>query len=229
MARRIFVNHRRDDSAPHALNVAQYLEREFGGANVFLDIDRLRAGEKFSRVLEERLAASAVMIAIIGPQWLTATDDEGQRRLDDPEDWVRMEISRALARGIPVIPVLVAGAPLPKKGQLPEALRPLIEHHVATLTTNGFRNEMAGLARDIRSLLSPRKRWPFVAAASATLLACDRRRDIFEAHPGNRFRAHPQRPANSERSYHHQSGCGVRPRCRHWRRCRLADARHYSR
>ena len=171
MTRRIFVNYRRDDSAPHALNVAQYLEREFGGANVFLDIDRLRAGEKFSRVLEERLAASAVMIAIIGPQWLTATDDDGQRRLDDPEDWVRMEISRALARGIPVIPVLVAGAPLPKKGQLPEALRPLIEHHVATLTTNGFRNEMAGLARDIRSLLSPRKRWPFVAAASATVLA----------------------------------------------------------
>jgi TIR domain len=165
LARQIFVNYRRDDSAPHALNVAQYLEREFGGANVFLDIDRLRADEKFSRVLEERLAASAVMIAIIGPQWLTATDDDGQRRLDDPEDWVRMEISRALARGIPVIPVLVAGAPLPKKGQLPEALRPLIEHHVATLTTNGFRNEMAGLARDI-----PRTRWPFVAAASATVL-----------------------------------------------------------
>lgn len=110
MAGKIFVNYRRDDSASQALNVAQYLEREFGSANVFLDIDRLRAGQKFPQVLEERLTQSRVMLAVIGPSWLTVSNEAGERRLDDPEDWVRLEISRALARGIPVIPVLVGGA-----------------------------------------------------------------------------------------------------------------------
>lgn len=86
MAGKIFVNYRRDDSAPHALSIAQYLEREFGRANVFLDIDRMRAGEKFPKVLEERLAVSKVMLVVIGPQWLTLKGQDGTRRLDDPED-----------------------------------------------------------------------------------------------------------------------------------------------
>jgi formylglycine-generating enzyme required for sulfatase activity len=163
MPGKIFVNYRRDDSAPHALSIAQYLEREFGPANVFLDIDRMRAGEKFPKVLEERLAVSKAMLVVIGPQWLALKNDNGTRRLDDPEDWVRLEIARALARGIPVIPVLVGGASLPKKSDLPDDLRALIDHQVATVTTNGFRAEMACLARDINTLLGPRRRWPIAA------------------------------------------------------------------
>ena len=171
MAGKIFVNYRRDDSAPYALSVAQYLEREFGAANVFLDIDRLRAGERFPKILEERLSVSKVMLAVIGPSWLAKTP-EGHRRIDDPEDWVRLEISRALARGVPVIPVLVGGAPLPKRSDLPDDLKPLIEHQVATITTNGFRNEMAGLARDIRDLLGDQpRRWPYLAGAVVIGLA----------------------------------------------------------
>ena len=171
MAGKIFVNYRRDDSASQALNVAQYLEREFGGSNVFLDIDRMRAGQKFPKVLEERLSVSKVMLVIIGPAWLTVTNDAGQRRLDDPEDWVRLEIGSALARGIAIIPVLVSGASLPKRADLPDDLKPLVEHHVATVTTNGFRNEMAGLARDIRELLGGRRRWPLAAAAAGVVVA----------------------------------------------------------
>ena len=167
MAGKIFVNYRRDDSASQALNVAQYLEREFGGANVFLDIDRLRAGQKFPQVLEERLTQSRVMLAVIGPSWLTVSNETGHRRLNDPEDWVRLEISGALARGIPVIPVLVGGASLPRKADLPDDLKPLADHQIATITTNGFRNDMAGLARDVRDLLRPRRRWPLAAGAGA--------------------------------------------------------------
>ena len=66
MAGKIFVNYRRDDSAAHALNVAQYLEREFGSRNVFIDVDRMKAGQKFPAVLVERLTASRVMVAVIG-------------------------------------------------------------------------------------------------------------------------------------------------------------------
>ncbi len=164
MPGKIFVNYRRDDSAAHALNVAQYLERTFGASNVFLDIDRMRAGQNFPDVLNDKLSACKVMIAVIGPSWVTLTNDDGQRRLDDPEDWVRLEIAHALKRNIAVIPILVGGAVLPKKSDLPDDLKPLLQRHVATITTNGFRNEMAGLVRDIR-VIQQGLPWGKVSAA----------------------------------------------------------------
>jgi formylglycine-generating enzyme required for sulfatase activity len=168
MAGKIFINYRRDDSAPHALNVAQYLENTFGKHNIFIDIDRLRAGLKFRTVLEDKLAQCKVMLAIIGPNWVDARDG-GSRRIDNPEDWVRVEIERALARDIPVIPVLVAGATLPSKSDLPPSLQPLLKHQGATLTTNGFRYEMAGLARDVADL-TVRRPWGRIAAAASALI-----------------------------------------------------------
>jgi hypothetical protein len=170
MAGKIFINYRRDDSAPHALNVAQYFENKFGKSNIFIDIDRLRAGRKFKTVLEAKLRQRKVMLAIIGPNWVDARDKEtGSRRLGDPEDWVRVEIERALARNIHVIPVLVAGATLPSKSDLPPSLQPLIEHQCATVTTNGFRHEMAGLARDVAEL-TVRRLWGRIAAAISALI-----------------------------------------------------------
>ena len=169
MAGKIFVNYRRDDSAANALNVAQYLEREFGARNVFLDIDRMRAGQDFPSVLKDKLSACKVMIAVIGPTWLTIKGDDGKRRLDDPEDWVRLEIAHALQRNIAVIPVLVGGAALPKKADLPDDLKPLLQRHVATITTNGFRHEMAGLARDIKAIPGETKPWGKIAAGAAAL------------------------------------------------------------
>lgn len=74
MAGKIFVNYRRDDSAAHALGVAQYLEGRFGAKNVFIDIDRIRAGESFPKVLAEKLAKCKVLVAVIGPSWLTLAD-----------------------------------------------------------------------------------------------------------------------------------------------------------
>jgi len=160
MAGKIFVNYRRDDSAPHALNVAQYLENTFGKRNIFIDIDRLRAGQEFETVLENKLRQCKVMLAIIGPNWVDARDG-GSRRIDNPEDWVRLEIERALARKIPVIPVLVAGATLPSKSDLPPSLQPLLKHQCATVTTNGLRIDhgedvhvgAAALTQDLPSCL----------------------------------------------------------------------------
>jgi formylglycine-generating enzyme required for sulfatase activity len=167
MAGKIFINYRRDDSAPHALAVAGYL----GKRNIFIDIGDLQAGQEFETVLENKLRQCKVMLAIIGPNWVDARDEKtGSRRLDNPEDWVRLEIERALARKIPVIPVLVAGATLPSKSDLPPSLQPLLKHHGATLTTNGFRYEMAGLARDVADLTVRRPWGRMVAAASALIL-----------------------------------------------------------
>ena len=79
MANKIFVSYRREDSAANALGISQYLEREFGGKNVFIDVD-LRAGAKFPVVLEQRLRECGVVLVLIGPHWLEARDAEGNRR-----------------------------------------------------------------------------------------------------------------------------------------------------
>jgi TIR domain len=132
--RKIFINYRRDDRASIALNIAQYLERVFGADSIFLDIDRLRAGEQFPLVLEKRLSECRVMLAIIGPGWFNASDEAGRRRLEEPDDWVRLEIARALARNVRVVPVLVDGATLPKKNSLPEDIRSLVDRQSFTFT-----------------------------------------------------------------------------------------------
>lgn len=173
MTGKIFINYRRDDSAAHALNIAQYLEREFGSKNIFIDVDRLGAGQDFPSVLQEKLDQCSVMIAVIGPRWLTLTDESGKRRIDDPDDWVRLEISNSLARKIAVIPVVVGGASLPNKSDLPEELRPILRRHAATLTTHGFRNEMAGLKRDILEIpgFRPRRVGVYQALGALAVMA----------------------------------------------------------
>ena len=81
MAQKIFISYRRQDTAANALSIGQYLENEFGRKNVFIDVD-MRAGVKFPAVLEQRLAECKVMLVLIGPTWLEARDDQGNRRLD---------------------------------------------------------------------------------------------------------------------------------------------------
>lgn len=157
MATKIFVSYRREDSAGNALGISQYLENEFGQKNVFIDVD-MRAGARFPEVLEERLSACKVLLALIGAGWLDARDDQGQRRLDSPEDWVRLEVARALKRGITVIPVRVNNAPLPKKGELPEDIRGLLDYQAVSVGNSSFRSDMAGLARDIRAIPEPAQR-----------------------------------------------------------------------
>jgi hypothetical protein len=154
MPQKIFISYRREDSAANALGIGQYLENEFGRKNVFIDID-MRAGTKFPAVLERRLAECKVMLVLIGPGWLNALDEKGQRRLDNPDDWVHLEISHALKRNITVIPVRVGGIELPLKAALPDDLKDLLDHQAASVSTAGFRHDMAGLARDIRSIPGP--------------------------------------------------------------------------
>jgi len=157
VAGKIFISYRREDSAANALGIGQYLEHAFGRKNVFIDAD-MRAGTKFPTVLEQRLAECKVMLVLIGPEWLDAQDDQGKRRLDNPGDWVRLEISDALKRDITVIPVLVNGGRLPNRTALPEEIQGLLDHQAVSVGTTGFRHEMSGLVHDIRSIPSP---WPW--------------------------------------------------------------------
>lgn len=171
MPSKIFISYRREDSAANALGICQYLEHEFGRKKVFIDVD-MRAGAKFPTELEKLLAECRVMLVLIGPGWVDTRDNQGQRRLDNPDDWVRIEIARALKRDITVIPVRVNGADLPKRTLLPEELQGLLDRQAVSVATTSFRNDMAGLARDIRSIPTP---WPWrrfgiIAAALLLLL-----------------------------------------------------------
>lgn len=173
----IFLSYRRDDSAANAGRLFDWLARQFGRDRIFLDTDKIAFGAEFPRVLEERLAASDLLLAVIGPQWLTIADAAGPR-LDQPDDYVRREISTALARRIRVVPVLVRGARMPAAQELPPVLRPLAERNAARLDDASFERDFDALVDDIlgrrrgflRRELDRLQRLVFVATRSALVM-----------------------------------------------------------
>jgi hypothetical protein len=116
MAGKIFISYRRDDSIGTAGRLHDRLAQAFGRNNLFMDVEHVPAGVDFVDHLHSQVAACDVFLAVIGLNWLNAKDDEGRRRLDNPDDFVTIEIAAALARNIRVIPVLVDGARIPKDG-----------------------------------------------------------------------------------------------------------------
>jgi tetratricopeptide (TPR) repeat protein len=115
----IFINYRGDDSDTAAMLIDRELAARFGSDRVFLDNRSIPAGVDFVAELLRRLRTCSVLVVVIGPRWLTVTNAAGQRRLDDPADWVRFEITEALNRGLRVIPVLTGDAVLPTEADLP--------------------------------------------------------------------------------------------------------------
>src|SRR6185437_1218686 len=102
------------------------LSAEFGKANTYMDLDTIVGGDDFTAVIVDKVSVSDVLVAVIGNRWLTITEENGNRRLDNPRDFVRIEIAKALERGIRVIPVLVAGASMPRgrfTGRLESVMR----------------------------------------------------------------------------------------------------------
>jgi TIR domain len=121
----VFLNYRRGDSEGQARALFVELTKLLGKDSVFMDVDSIALGRDFRTVLQERLGSCDVMVALIGPDWLDAADSSGNRRLDNPTDFVRQEIASALKRNIPVIPVLVQGARMPGSERLPVDLQDL--------------------------------------------------------------------------------------------------------
>jgi TIR domain len=117
---RIFISYRRDDSQADTGRLSDALTTAFGQDRVFMDIDAIPPGVDFAHAITEAVGSCDALIAVIGPHWLTLADPRGQRRLDDPNDFVRLEIKAALERYIRVIPVLVREADMPSRGELPD-------------------------------------------------------------------------------------------------------------
>lgn len=137
----IFLCYRRGDSAGHAGRLADALIDKFGPNSVFMDVDTIEPGVDFVEEIDRAVGHCDVLIALIGPQWLAAADAKG-RRLDDPNDLVRLEIETALDRKIRVIPALIGGADMPNQEQLPGALANLARRNAVELSDRRFRSDV---------------------------------------------------------------------------------------
>ena len=147
---KILISYRREDSAYPAGSIRDQLAAHFGRENVFIDVNSIPFGHDFRVHLDSSVGACDYLIAVIGRSWLTACDAAGSRRLDDPADFVRLEIEAALQRGIPVIPVLIDNVPPPKPDQLPDSLGGLAYRNaIAIRPAPDFNQDVERLARNI--------------------------------------------------------------------------------
>src|SRR5262249_30656140 len=137
-AGRIFMSYRREDTSYSAAWLFDRLASHFGGSHVFKDIDSIELSDDFVEVITAGVESCEVLLALIGRQWLIASGRDGQRRLDDPSDFVRIEIEAALARNVRVIPVLVEGARMPRADELPASLAKLARRQALQLSPSQF-------------------------------------------------------------------------------------------
>jgi hypothetical protein len=121
----IFISYRHDDSLSTAGRLSDHLKRSFRRSHVFIDADDIPRGTDYVKRLHARLMECDLFLAIIGPKWLQARNIQGNRCLDDREDWVRIEIASALLRHITIIPVTIDNTPMPNESELPDELKPL--------------------------------------------------------------------------------------------------------
>jgi hypothetical protein len=148
----IFVSYRREDASGHAGRLYDQLIAHFGDQAVFKDIETLAPGTDFVEHIESAIAQSDVVLAVVGRDWLTIVDPAtGARRLDDPDDFVRLELSAALRSDARVIPILVRGAAMPAARDLPEDLRPLARRNALELSDQQWQRGIAALVETIES------------------------------------------------------------------------------
>ncbi|MGF7236935.1 MAG: toll/interleukin-1 receptor domain-containing protein [Frankia sp.] len=154
---RIFMSYRRQDAAYPAGWLFDRLSDHFGHGQIFKDIDSIELGDDFVEAITLAVGSCDVLLALIGDEWLTVTDEHGRRRLDDPDDFVRVEIEAALARQVLVIPVLVGAARMPSATDLPPSLAPLSRRQALELSPNRFDADTSRLLRVLdRSLAETR-------------------------------------------------------------------------
>jgi hypothetical protein len=135
---RIFISYRRADSAGYAGRIYDRLAAHFGEDAIFMDVNTIEAGLDFVEVLENAVRSCDVLVALIGTRWLNIKDTEGKRRLDNPQDFVRIEIAAALKREIRVIPVLVDGVNMPNSTELPRGLKSLARRNAVQISHHSF-------------------------------------------------------------------------------------------
>jgi hypothetical protein len=173
----IFISYRREDTAPWAGRIYERLAHQIDRGQLFMDVDNIAPGMDFVRVLEDQVGACDVILVVIGKDWAEAKNAKGQRRLDDPHDFVRIELEAAVKRDIRIIPVLVDGAQMPAGNDLPEGIRPLARRQAVELTHSRFGTDVQRLTDTLVPLVSP-------SAAKPTVRAVRPERPAPELQPG---------------------------------------------
>lgn len=154
---RIFICYRREDSSGHAGRLYDRLRDQFDVDEVFMDIDAIDPGVDYLELIDRTVDTVDVMVVLIGKHWLAASDPTGSRRLDDPQDLVRLEISSALDRNIRVIPVLVQGASMPHPHDLPPALTGLARRNAIEISDGRWDYDAERLVRALRGSLAAKQ------------------------------------------------------------------------
>ena len=143
----IFISYRREDSAPYAGRLYDRLCRHFGADQVFMDVDDIPPGADFAAHIGAKVSSCEAMIVVIGNQWLTARNADGQLRMSDPQDFVGLEVALALQRDGMVIPVLVGGASMPKAAELRSDLKALAKRNAVILSDHDFQRDVDSLVK----------------------------------------------------------------------------------
>ncbi len=156
MADAIFISYRRDDSEGEAGRLFDDLTRAFGNDAVFMDVAGIKPGADFRKAIEENVSSCGVFLAMVGPTWATIANADGKRRLEDPNDFVALEIGSALKREVPVIPVLVHDAKMPSAELLPEALKPFAYRNSVELTHARWSSDVALLIEALKAYVTPK-------------------------------------------------------------------------
>jgi TIR domain len=172
---RVFLSYRRRDAGAYAGRLADVLLQRLGPRSVFQDVTAISPGQDFTVAIDRALAESDVALVLIGPDWLKAATPQGTRRLLEVDDYVRLELARALQRDIRVIPVLVGGARLPAAAELPDDLRGVAQRQAVELHDETWHQDVDGLIRSLRGQpavpAGRRRRWLVAGTALAALLA----------------------------------------------------------
>jgi hypothetical protein len=152
----LFISYRRSDATTVSGRIYDNLARTFGENNVFKDVYAIPPGVNFAQYIDGYIRKCSVLLAIIGSEWLSAVDQNGAPRLDDPNDFVRLEIEQALKRKIPVIPLLIDGAAMPAAKLLPASLHELpLQNALAIRTQTDFDGDMARLSVALSRWVKP--------------------------------------------------------------------------
>lgn len=172
-----FISYRREDSAGYAGRLFDRLVDKLGRDHVFRDIESIAPGDDFADSIRKQLSTCDVLLVLIGPRWLTATDGQGRKRLEDEKDLVRKEIELGLERKIRVIPVLLPGTSMPNANDLPMTLAPLAQFNAIEIREPHFDHDVAQLVkvvgtrrrRSLRSLTRVKYFYPSLIGAALVL------------------------------------------------------------
>lgn len=158
MPKKVFISYRRDDTASAAGRVFDRLSRRLGKSNVFFDVSTIGGGADFTKEVASQISRSDVALVFIGDKWLGQTQPTGRERIWDPADYVRAEVRAALARPL-VLPVLVAGACMPKPQQMPEDIQGLTSRNALLLRHERFDDDVENIVATVLGESAKPRAW----------------------------------------------------------------------